>query len=208
MSLHRFYGIKKYTHAAIKAHADGNPFNPNGCKGAVTMFYYDDGAKGSFTAPEMAFGTAIRSNSLPEYVYTVNSLLDKGAEVNADSAYALGVIFHCNYTLEVKEDDADPVEVVSEDAKEPQETDVLETVYDDEIETSPDLSEDPLPESEATEDDPTTPDWEYAESFALLDTKTEAKKALETYAQEYGVELSCKQKFEDMMKNFRVQMEA
>ena len=200
MSLHKFFGIKQYTEAAIKAHADGEPFNPNGCSGNISMLYYEDTSKGDFVGIEMAFGTSIRAYHIPEYIYTINSLLDKGAEINHQSATNLRVI-QCSYTLVVTDVEEENVEE--------------ENVEDENVEDSIATTTEPFipasPELEYVDDSPEEvieklPNWDFAEAFSKGGSKSEAKKNLETYAREFGVELSRKQKFEDMMITFRVQM--
>lgn len=211
MSLHRFFGIKKYTEAAIKSHADGKPFNPNGCRGNISMLYYNDEAKGDFAGVEMAFGTSIRACNLPEFIYTINKLLDKGADINALSATNLGHVIQCSYTLEVKHEldvtgtpeikqvEEEPIKEQSGKEDVVSETEELQANSEDVLGSEVDVQE-------ATSKD--LPDWHFAESLSVFGTKSECKIALEDYARKFGVELNRQQKFENMMKNFRAEMEA
>ncbi len=206
MSLHRYYGIKRFTQEAVDAHAVGKPFNPSGCRGSLSVFYHNDEQTSDFKGVDMSFGTSIRAMSLPEYVYTLNLLLDKGAVINVASATALGIIIQCSYTLEANDESTNTKPQVEDHpirGQTPEKAFVDETT--ESSESSTDLSE---PEQNTTENESRIlPDWDYAESLKEDVSKSDAKKALEFYAHGFGVKLSRKLKFEDMMKNFHVEME-
>ncbi len=221
MSLHRYFGIKKFTQAAIDAHASGKPFHPAGCRGNISMYYCNDEQTGEFKGVDMSFGTCIRCTSTPEYIYTLNLLLDKGANIIVDSATSLGIITQCSYTLE------DSIATTTEPFVPP--SPELEA-SDEPANTKPQVEDHPIrgitpekafvdeiaesPESTADLSEPTKsenrnlPDWDYAQSLSEGVSKSDAKKKLESYAHEFGVNLNRQQKFENMMQNFMVEMEA
>ncbi|MCP3921286.1 MAG: hypothetical protein GY714_01745 [Desulfobacterales bacterium] len=202
MSLNRYYGVKNFTKAVIKSHASGKPFNPAACRGTLEVFYYNDEQKGGYKGKDMSFGTCIRATCMPEYVYTLNLLLDKGANIIAASATSHGILTQCSYTLEETDEFTNEKPQVEDHpirGTEKEKTSVDETTESSESSTD-------MPEP-TTSESRNLPDWDYAESMSEGVSKTDAKKALEAYALEFGVDLNRGQKFETMMQNFRVEME-
>ncbi len=99
VDLQRFFDLKDFTQAAIIAHTKGKPFNPNGCRGAVTSFAYNENVKDYYDGVEMTFGDSIRTMNASDFIYTLNSLLNRGANIDVQSAHALGVVNQCSYTI-------------------------------------------------------------------------------------------------------------
>ena len=224
----KFYGLHRLTAAAISAHKNGRKFTPENCRGSVGIFYASDIPGNGFCGRTMAFGTAIQATSIPEYIFTINKLLDDGATITAEGAREIGRTLYCSYiqgvrsaqTIQVEDEVQTEVEVQLEEVPEDRQVESEDSQVD-EVETeTEELVEDTETESDETGDDSLddssesdeggTPssgvqvDWDYAESF--IDTgssKSEAKSNLEKYAREFGIELDKRSKFENMMIEFK-----
>ncbi len=200
MATHRYYGVKKFTQVVIDAHNDGKPFVPAGCKGNIQLIYYDDEVKPGFTGSVQAFGTMIKAVGFSEYVFTLNSLLDKGAEIKANTAAQIGTKIMCSYTIPIVKEEKETAEDLANKMAE---------IISDSIEEIPALSDDTL----ATIIEPFVAadaellDWNHAESLLETDRKCGPKQALKEYAATFGIKLNKAQKFENMMKHFKAEVE-
>ena len=210
MAVHRFFGIKRFTKEVIDSHQKGKPFIPSGCRGNIQIVFYDDGAPEGFSGGIQIIGRMITATSFPEYVHTLNHLLDKGADIIINSAIQSGRLLTCGFTLSTEADDA---KTISPEA-EIQDTNEQETVKA-EIEN---VAKQGDAETEAeklqgsTEDESTStinisPDWDHAKSLMDTDRKCGAKQALKEYAAKFDIKLNKAQKFANMFKHFKAEFE-
>ena len=210
MATHRFFGIKRFTQEAIDSHQRGKPFIPSGCRGKIQLVYYNDESPEGFPGSLQIHGNQITATSFPEYIHTLNHILDKGADINVNSAIQNGRFLTCGFTLSMEAADA---KTISPEA-EIQDTDEQETV-EAEVEAVADQGDveteaEKLPEStedESTSTIKTSPDWDHAKSLMDTDRKCGAKQALKEYAAEFDIKLNKVQKFANMMKHFKAEFD-
>lgn len=219
MKNHRFHGIKEFTRIAVLRHGEGDPFKPAGCKGNLSAIYYDETAPEGFGGSIMAFGTLVRASCLPEYIYTINHLLDMGAEIKHISAnFGLGGLVTCTYLLDQNTYAIQKAKLENENASESAKAEdepseeVAESVEKDLQPTNKELPEVSAGDSQHEEDglywenpEGDVPDWDYAET--LTGTTSEKKNALKDYASTFGIKLSKAKKFENMLKQFKKEWE-